>query len=57
MFEAKKKKSGSKALGKKRMRKTGDPNSESYLIQRVSMAIQKGNAASLHFLMVCCRGT
>lgn len=57
MFEAKKKKSGLKALGKKRMRKTGDPNSESYLIQRVSMAIQNGNAASLHFLMVCCRGS
>ncbi len=36
-----------KELGRRVRRQTGDPNSTSYLLQRLSIAIQRGNSASV----------
>ena len=36
-----------RSLGRKMINMTGDPKAKSYLIQKISLAIQKGNAISI----------
>lgn len=36
-----------RTIGKKMIDKTGDPRSKSYLTEKISLAIQRGNAASV----------
>lgn len=37
------------SIGEKLKRKTSDPKSKLYLMQKISMAIQRGNAAAIVF--------
>ncbi|CAH2266903.1 jg19907 [Pararge aegeria aegeria] len=45
-----------KELSKRVIETTGDPRAGSYLAQRISLAIKRGNAASILGTVPCCGG-